>query len=239
MRAPGPKCSAFVRPPPGTLPWTRARTPAQERNRRRLDLERALAGRSDLRRVADQAKTGNVGARVHGIGRQRLQRFARRAVQRRHGTDGSRNRLRRCAFELDGGRDDSGPERFCQKQLVAGLPAGIRPDLRREHFARHCVAELDLGVLHGVTAKQRHAGLRKLLQPAFEDGGQNRSIEVLGERGDRQRRERTSAHRVYVAQGIGGSDLTVHERIVDDGGEEIDGLYERTRAVEPVHTRIV
>ncbi len=62
---------------------------------------------------------------------------------------------------------------------------------------------------------------------------------LLRKRRDRERGERTAAHRIHVAHGVGGGDLSVDERIVDDRREEIDRLDERALAVEPVHTCIV
>ena len=38
---------------------------------------------------------------------------------------------------------------------------------------------------------------------------------------------------------VGGGDLAVDVRVVDDRREEIDGLHERRSALPPIHTRIV
>ena len=57
--------------------------------------------------------------------------------------------------------------------------------------------------------------------------------------GNRERRQRTAAHRVHVAQRIRRRDLAVGEGVVDDRREEVDGLNERRTALPPVHTRIV
>ena len=62
---------------------------------------------------------------------------------------------------------------------------------------------------------------------------------VLRERRDRERGQRTAAHRIDVADGVGRGDLAVDVRVVDDRREEIDGLHQRRPALPPVHTRIV
>ena len=82
--SPAPKCSALVRPPPGHVARHERQRTRQQRHRRRLDRQRAAAGHGHLRRMADQAEAGDVGARVHRAGRQRAQRLAGGAVQRHH-----------------------------------------------------------------------------------------------------------------------------------------------------------
>src|SRR5262249_27667647 len=51
--------------------------------------------------------------------------------------------------------------------------------------------------------------------------------------------QRHAAHSVDVAQRVGGGDLAVHVRVVDDRREEVDRLDQRRSALPPVHTRIV
>ena len=62
---------------------------------------------------------------------------------------------------------------------------------------------------------------------------------LLREAGDRERGQRTAAHRVDVADRVRRGDLAVDVRVVDDRREEIDRLHERRPALPPVHTRIV
>ena len=143
------------------------------------------------------------------------------------------------AAELQRGRDDAGANRLGQEQRVAGHGPRIRQHARRMDLAGHRVAELDLRVLDRVSAEQRDAGLGQLVETAGEDPLQDGAVGVFRKRGDRQRGERPAAHRVDVAQRVGGGNLPVDERIVDDWREEIDRLHERARLVEPVHTCIV
>src|SRR5262249_4060967 len=48
-----------------------------------------------------------------------------------------------------------------------------------------------------------------------------------------------AAHRVHVAQGVGGGNLAVNEGVVDDGGKKVDGLHNGQVVREAVHARIV
>ena len=61
----------------------------------------------------------------------------------------------------------------------------------------------------------------------------------FGKAGDRQRGERPAAHRIDVAQRIGGGDLAVDVRVVDDRREEIHRLHQRRPTLPRVHTGIV
>jgi hypothetical protein len=63
--------------------------------------------------------------------------------------------------------------------------------------------------------------------------------EVSGDTHDVQGRERPASHRVHVREGVGRGNLAVHDRIVDNRREEIDGLDERTVAIDAVNTGIV
>ena len=103
------------------------------------------------------------------------------------------------------------------------------------------VAELDLLILHGVAAEQRRRRPRAACRsrrwkiarivPARALPSETPAIA--------QRGQRPAAHRVDVADGVGGGDLAVDVRVVDDRREEIDGLHERRPALPPVYTRIV
>jgi hypothetical protein len=61
----------------------------------------------------------------------------------------------------------------------------------------------------------------------------------LREAGDRERGQRARAHRIDVAQRIGGRDLPVDVRVVDDRREEIDGLDERGPTLPGVDAGVV
>ena len=147
----------------------------QQRNRRRLELEGAVAGRGHLRRVADEAETGHVGARVHGVGGQTLQRFGSHTVQCGHRAHGGRHHVRGARSNLSAVEMMPVPRALVSSSSSPGLAPAFDQIVRREHFSRHRVAELDLGVLQGVPAEQRDAGLGELVEAAFEDRAQRSS----------------------------------------------------------------
>ena len=146
------------------------------------NLERAAAGGGHLRRMADEAEARDVGAGVHDAGRQRSagprpprgSAWSSSAWRPPIASAGARSNL--SAVEMI-----PVPSGFGQEELVAGLRAGVRPDRRREHLAGDGVAELDLGVLDGVAAEQRHAGLGELVEAALEDRREDRCGRRLSE----------------------------------------------------------
>src|SRR5205814_8655708 len=51
--------------------------------------------------------------------------------------------------------------------------------------------------------------------------------------------QRTSAHGVDVGERVGGCDLAVRKRVIDNRCEKINGLNECAMAVQSIQTRIV
>ena len=69
-----------------------------------------------------------------------------------------------------------------------------------------------------------------------DDGG----IEVLLRKArDGERRDGAAAHGIDVAEGVGGGDLAIRIRVVDDGREEVDRLDKRRPSRPCVYARIV
>jgi len=135
--------------------------------------------------------------------------------------------------------DYAGAQGLCDDEDVADSSARVRPHGIRRDEARDRVPELHLEILNGVAAKQRHAAFLKHRQTAGEDRLDGLRREILGgKRRDRECRDRPSAHRVDVTDGIRGGDPAVCKRIVDDGREEVDGLHQRHVAHDE-HTCIV
>ena len=85
-----------------------------------------------------------------------------------------------------------------------------------------------------------HAGLAQFVEAAGEDGGDDGGVEVLlRESRDRERGDRPAAHGVDVAQGVGGGNLAIGIRVVDNRREEVHRLDERRPTRPCVHARIV
>ena len=190
--------------------------------------------------MTGKPESGDVGARVHGVRRQLVNRVGRRAVQRAHRSHGFVGERRRRAIEFDGRSDDAGAERLGEEQNVAGARAAVGENPRGIDRSGDGVPEFDFLILHGVAAKQRDARFAQLVESAAKDFADGPGLEALfRERGDRERGQRPAAHRVDVADGVGRGDLAVDVRVVDDRREEVDGLHERRSALPREHTRIV
>ena len=64
-------------------------------------------------------------------------------------------------------------------------------------------------------------------------------IGIVRKADDGERGQRSAAHRIYIAQGVGRSDLTEGERVIDQRGKEVDGLHQRLVRPNAVNSRIV
>ena len=71
------------------------------------------------------------------------------------------------------------PSGLVRNSTSPGARAGVRQDARRVDRAGHRVAELDFGVLHGVAAEQRDAGLAQLVEAAAENVADRVALEAL------------------------------------------------------------
>jgi hypothetical protein len=67
----------------------------------------------------------------------------------------------------------------------------------------------------------------------------DRGITFVGEADHGESAHGTSAHRIDIAQCIRGGDLAEGVRVIDDGGEEIDGLDHGEIGSEQVHASVV
>ena len=56
---------------------------------------------------------------------------------------------------------------------------------------------------------------------------------------DVERSERAATHRKNVRERVGGGNFAVLKRIIDNRGEEIDGLHKSARAVESVNAGVI
>src|SRR5215471_6825986 len=63
--------------------------------------------------------------------------------------------------------------------------------------------------------------------------------EISRETDDVERGQWTSAHGENVRQRVGSCDLTVRKRVVDNRGEEINGLDKGAMAIEAIYASVV
>ena len=208
----------------------------QQRQARGVDGNRHAAGPCHLGRVADESEAGDVGGAVDGA-RELPQHIGARLVQHRHRGHRTCHECVRCMPLLDRGADDTGAEPLGENQPIAGARAGVGPDAIGIDRAGHGVAELHLGITYRVAAQKRNTGFAQLVVTAKEDLLDGLGVQdLVGKPGDGQRRHGRAAHRIDVAERVGGGDLSVGKRVVDDGGEEVHCLHERgAGARPPVH----
>ncbi len=111
-------------------------------------------------------------------------------------------RFRQGAF--DGRGDDPDSERFGEDQGIAGMGCGVGANSSRMDESGDGVAELDLGVAHGMAPEKCDASLPQLFGAAEHDLGQNLQIFLpVGKTGDRQRGQRDTSHSINIAERIG------------------------------------
>jgi hypothetical protein len=91
-----------------------------------------------------------------------------------------------------------------------------------------------------MAADQQCPRFPDLAQAALDDLAKDRAVHGFDRTGkDVHRQQWSAAHRVDIAQGIGGGDLTKGKGVVDDRSEEIDGLDQGDLVIEPVNPGII
>ena len=129
---------------------------------------------------------------------------------------------------------------LAQHQHVAGSGIGIALDMPGVHEAQRDQAVDGLHGIDGVPARDRNAGGTADRCPAFEDAADRLRGQHRDRHGhQRQRHDRPAAHRVDVADRVGGGDAAEVERVVDDGHEKVGGRDQGLLVVEKVHGGVV
>ena len=99
---------------------------------------------------------------------------------------------------------------------------------------------LQLFVDDAVAADDDGPGRSHALGPTPDDVGEHVEIKLpFRKPDDVEGRDRLAAHRVDVAQRVGGSDLAERVRVVHDRREEIDGVDDRQVVAQAEYSRIV
>ena len=93
------------------------------------------------------------------------------------------------------------------------------------HHSGHRKAVFHFGVGYAVAAHQRHPGLLYFVQSAPQNFLQDGDIHIpAGEADHIHRGYRPAAHRINIADGIGGGNLPETVRVVDNRRDKIDRL---------------
>jgi hypothetical protein len=122
---------------------------------------------------------------------------------------------------------------------AAGPGAGIRFNARRVDGAGDRVTEFDFGIVDAVAAENRATGFAHFLETAEQNLFENFRVALAGKRDNRECGDRRTAHRVDIAQRIGGGDGAEGKRVVDNRREKIDGLHERKLVRQTIHSGVV
>jgi hypothetical protein len=135
---------------------------------------------------------------------------------------------------------DADAERLREHERVARPRAPVARDAALVHDPGDGQAvERDV-VVDRVPARDDGARLRDLLRAAAQDLLEHLVREDLHrKRRERERHDRTPAHRVDVREGVRRRNRAEQTRIVDDRREEVDGLDDRRAAGQAVHRRVV
>ena len=187
--------------------------------------------------MPQKAEAGDVGAGVDGEVRQD---FGTCLVEREHGFHGFGEVGFGEVTGLEGVGDQPGAQFLGEDEAVAGLGTGVGVDAVGVDEAGDGEAVLEFWVLHGVAADERAAGFGRLGLTAEENLVEDLRIEFVGGKTrDVERGERLAAHGVHVAERVGRGNGSKGVGIVDDGGEEIDGLHEGLALVEAIDAGVV
>ena len=143
-----------------------------------------------------------------------------------------------CAL-LVGSDEDAGADLLGQDDGVAGLRASGGADQVSGDFSGDGEAVLGFFVDDGVSAGDDGACFADLVGSAAEDVGDDVGGEILGEGGDVEGEEDASAHGVDVGHGVGGGDRAELVGVVDERGEEVEGLDERAIVIDRVDGGVV
>jgi len=131
----------------------------------------------------------------------------------------------------------------CDSPEAAEALKGAQVAVARCDFPRLGKGEyywVDLIGLRVINRSERELGTVKGLRPsAAHDLLENCEIGIRWEASNCESSEWLAAHRINVAQCIGGGDLPERKRVIDQGSEEVDGLHERLVGANAVNARIV
>ena len=131
------------------------------------------------------------------------------------------------------------PSALVNTSQVAGLSGGIGQQARGFHNAGDGQAILDFGISHRVATDDDSAGGDHAFRTPSQDPLEHRQFQLLvGKAHEVQRGYRPSARGIRIAQGIGGGDLSEHERIIHQRRKEVDRLHDVQVIAQPIDSRV-
>ena len=125
-------------------------------------------------------------------------------------------------------------------EVVADAGGGVAFDLGRVDQTEYDEAINRFDRINRVAACNRNAGIAAYVLAAAQDHAYGFERQHIDRHADQaERHDGRAAHRVHIADGVGGGNAAKVERIVDDGHEEVGGGDQRLLVVEQVHGRII
>jgi hypothetical protein len=140
---------------------------------------------------------------------------------------------------LIAGQDQTGPERLRYEEDVARRRSALRPEGVRVDCSDDGQPVLRLLVPDRVPAGEQAPGRTHLLVGRREDRGQQLHGEGLRECRDGESKERRTAHREHIVEGVRGGDRAVVAGLVDHGREEVERENQRPLVVESIDRGVV
>ena len=201
-----------------------------------IDFEGEMGGEGHFAGMAEEAEAGYIGAAVNGEGGHGAGGVA---VEREHGGEGGGDVIGVCEAAFEGGGDEAGAEGFGEDEGIAGAGVGIGADAGGVDGAGDGVTELDRVVGDGMAAEEGAASFVQFVGAAGEDGLEDLEVILGGIAEDGEGGEGFATHGIDVGEGVGGGDGAELEGVIDDGGEEVDGLNEGAVGRQLENTRII
>jgi len=172
--------------------------------------------------VTREAETGDVRRGFHPMLHGQLGWFL---IEGEHAGAGGFDDLIGAFAGAEGGGDEAGAEGFGEDEHVARNGGLIGHHAGGINDAGNRQAVLHAGVAHGMSPHDDPPRCFHPFRAAFEDFSQHfQSKFIIGKGHDVESGFDAAAHGEDIAHGVGGGDLAVDEGIVDEGGEEVEGL---------------
>lgn len=209
----------------------------QDRKAIHIDADGDVACPGNVQRMAEQAKSRDVGGASDAEGHRLTRRVA---IERSHGVNRGNGIVRRERAALERRGDESCPEWLGEHERVARPGTTVCEDVVGVNPAGHGESVLQFLVDDGMPADDGCASLMDLVLSSAEDFTEYLDRQLRGRKSDdAERGQWLTAHGVHVGQRVGGSDLAELVRIVDDRREEVDGLDERETVGQPEDPRVI
>ena len=186
--------------------------------------------------MAEQAEAGDVGRCLH---RERSQEARGRAVEPEHPSDRRVEMRRLHGVVLVRGGNDAGAHRLGEIEHVAGPGAIFPQEAIGVRAPRDDEAVLRLFVHDRMTAGDDDAGLTGFVGAAAEYLPDDLVRQLAGEAGDGERQKWLAAHRVDVAQGVGGRNRPERVGVVNNGRKEVHRLNQRRVGAQAIDGAVV